>query len=139
MGPGLEDILVSLGLWAARAPDQREAAPIGVDSIVLALKTLFDSDAAEGLHASYELRFGEDCFRVEVSGDEIAVARGGTDQADATIDTDADTLDAVLWGGLSLTEAQRSGDLRIEGDKSVVRQLVRIFPMPEPAAAGATP
>jgi alkyl sulfatase BDS1-like metallo-beta-lactamase superfamily hydrolase len=138
-GRELEDIVISLGRWAARSPSQPQDAPMGVDSIVLALRALFDSDAAKGLCASYELRLGEDRFRIAVSDDAIEVARVGADQADATVETDPGTLDAVLWDGRPLADAQRSGEMRIEGDKAAVERLVRLFPMPEPIAPGAAP
>ncbi|MGH2712999.1 MAG: winged helix-turn-helix transcriptional regulator [Thermoleophilaceae bacterium] len=134
-GRELEGIVISLGRWAARSPSQPREAPIGTDSIVLALRGLFDSDAAEGLRASYELRLGEDRFRIEVSDDEIEVARGDADQPDATIDTDPGTIGAVLWDGRSLADAQRAGDMRIEGDQAAVERLVRLFPLPEPVGA----
>jgi alkyl sulfatase BDS1-like metallo-beta-lactamase superfamily hydrolase len=103
--------------------------------MILALRSRFDSGAAQKLRARYELRLGEDRFRIDVAGDELDVARGDADQADATIDTDPDTLAAVLWGGRTLADAQRSGKLTIEGDKAAVDRFVRLFPMPEPAAA----
>jgi DNA-binding HxlR family transcriptional regulator/putative sterol carrier protein len=135
-GRGLEEIVISLGHWAARSPSPPPGdAPIGVDSIILALRSRFDSGDAQGLRASYELRLGEDRFRIEVADDEIEVARGDADQADATIDTDPGTLTAVLWGGRPLADAQRSGSLTIEGDKAAVKRFFRLFPMPEPAAA----
>ncbi len=133
-GRDLEETVIALGRWAARSPAPSDA-PVGFDSILLALKTLFDPDAAKGLRASYELRLGEDRFRIEVSDDEIEVARGEADQADATIVTDPDTLTAVLWGSRPLADAQRAGDVRIEGDHSAVERLVPLFPMPEPVAA----
>jgi DNA-binding HxlR family transcriptional regulator/putative sterol carrier protein len=133
-GRELEETVVSLGRWAARSPSPSEA-PVGLDSIVLALRTLFDPGAAKGLQASYELKLGEDRFRIDVSGDEIEVARGEADQADATIDTDPDTMTAVLWRGRPLAEAQRAGDLRVEGDLAAVERFVSLFPMPEPVAA----
>jgi DNA-binding HxlR family transcriptional regulator len=137
-GLELEDIVMSLGRWAARSPTPPSDAPImSADSIALALRARFDSGAAHELRASYELRLGEDRFRIEVADDEIEVARGGADQADATIDTDPGTLDAVLWGGRSLADAQRSGGMTIEGDKAALKRFVRLFPMPEPAAAGS--
>jgi hypothetical protein len=52
-----------------------------------------------------------------------ALAAGG-------IAIDAPTLDAVLWGGLPLADALRSGNLAIEGDEAAVRRFVRLFPMP---------
>jgi DNA-binding HxlR family transcriptional regulator len=130
-GRELEDIVMSLGRWAARSPSPPAKAPIGADSLVLALRARFDPDAAKGMRASYELRLGEDRFRIDVSDDALDVARGGSDRPDATIDTDPDTLAAVLWEGRSLAGA----GMRIAGDRAAVERLMRLFPMPEPAAA----
>ena len=66
---------------------------------------------------------------------EIEAVRGSADQADARIDSDPDTLDAVLWSGRSLADARRSGSLAIEGDKAAVERFVRLFPMPQPSGA----
>ena len=130
-GLELEQTVISLGRWAARSPTPPSDAPVlSADSIIIALRGLFDSGAAHGLRATYELRLGEDRFRIEVADDAIQAARGGTDQADATIDADPDTLNAVLFGGRSLTDAQRSGKMTIEGDKAAVERFVRLFPVP---------
>jgi DNA-binding HxlR family transcriptional regulator/putative sterol carrier protein len=135
-GLELEETVMSLGRWGARSPTPPSDAPIvSADSVILALRARFDSGAAHGLRASYELRLGEDRFRIEVADDQIEAARGGADQADATIDTDPDTLDAVLWGGRPLADAKRSGSMTIVGDKAAVERFVRLFPMPEPAGA----
>jgi DNA-binding HxlR family transcriptional regulator/putative sterol carrier protein len=135
-GLQLEETVMSLGQWAARSPTPPGDAPIqSADSVILALRARFDPGAARGLRATYELRLGEDRFSVEVADDEIEVARGGADQPDATIETDSDTLGAVLWGDRSLANAQRSGELTIEGDKATVDRFMRLFPLPEPAAA----
>jgi DNA-binding HxlR family transcriptional regulator/putative sterol carrier protein len=135
-GRELEGIVMSLGHWAARSPSGLPTdAPVGVDSMILALRSRFDSGAARGLRARYELRLGEDRFLIAVADGWLEVARGAADQADATIDTDPDTLAAVLWANQSLAEAQRSGKMKIEGDKAAVGRFVQLFPMPEPAAA----
>ena len=137
-GLELEETVMSLGRWGARSPTPPSDAVIqSADSVILALRARFDPGAANGLRASYELRLGEDRFRIEVGDDEIEAARGGADHPDATIDTDSDTLGAVLWADRSLAEAQRSGTLTIEGDKAAVQRFVRLFPMPEPAAAAS--
>jgi DNA-binding HxlR family transcriptional regulator/putative sterol carrier protein len=134
-GRGLDEIVLSLGGWAARSPTPPPDAPIvSMDSVILALRGRFDPGAAHGLRASYELRLGEDRFRIEVADDKIQAVRGDGDQADATIDTDADTLAAVLWGGHRLADAQRVGKLTIEGDKAAAKRFFRLFPVPEPAA-----
>ena len=137
-GRELEEIVVALGRWGARSPTPPDDAPIvSADSIILALRARFDPGAAHGLRASYELRLGEDRFAIEVADDEITAARGDAHRADATIDTDPDTLNAVLWRGRSLADAQRKKSMTIEGDKAAVERFVRLFPMPEPAAAAS--
>jgi DNA-binding HxlR family transcriptional regulator len=134
-GRELEATVMSLGRWAARSPTPPGDAPIvSADSIVLALRARFDPGAADGLRARYELRLGEDRFRIEVADGALEAARGDADRADATIDTDPGTLDAVLWKGTSLAAARRSGSMTIDGDKAAVQRFVRLFPMPAPAA-----
>ena len=133
-GRELEEIVVALGRWGARSPTPPDDAPIvSADSIILALRARFDPGAAHGLRAGYELRLGEDRFGIEVADDEITAARGDVHRADATIDTDPDTLNAVLWRGRSLADAQRSGTMTIEGDEAAVERFVALFPIPEPA------
>ena len=127
-GLELEPLVLSLGRWGARSPAPPGDAPVrSADSVILSLRGLFDADASRGLRARYELRMDEDRFRVEVAGGALEVARGGADEADATLVSDPDTLNAVLWGGLSLTEAQRSGRLTIEGDRAAAKRLVEVF------------
>jgi DNA-binding HxlR family transcriptional regulator len=138
-GRELEETVMSLGRWGARSPTPPSPAPIrSADSVILALRARFDPRAAHGLRAAYELRLGEDRFRVEVADDQLEVARGDADQADATIDTDNDTISAVLWGGRSLGEAQGAGTLTIEGDKAAVERFVQLFPLPEPVAKASS-
>jgi len=135
-GRELEPIVLALGRWAAGASSRPSDAPVvSADSVILALRGLFDAGAAQGLRASYELRFGEDRFEVTVADDEIEIARGSAHRADATIDTDPGTLNTVLWEGQSLADAQRAGTMTIEGDKAAVEHLVRLFPMPGPTSA----
>ena len=133
-GRELEDTVLSLGRWATRSPSLPREAPIGADSMMLALKGRFDPDSADGLNARYELRLGEDRFRIAVSDDALEIARGRANQPDATIDTDPTTLFATLWNGRSLAEAQRTGDMTIDGDKAAVERLIRAFPL-EPVGA----
>jgi DNA-binding HxlR family transcriptional regulator len=135
-GRELDETVMSLGRWAARSPTPLKPAPIrSPDSIILALRARFDPRAAHGLRAAYELRLGDDRFRITVADDQLDVARGDAHRPDATIDTDNDTIAAVLWGGRSLADAQRSKTMTIAGDEAAVARFVQLFPMPEPAAA----
>jgi ubiquinone biosynthesis protein UbiJ len=62
------------------------------------------------------------------------IARGSTEKADATIETDAATLAALVYEGRELAEALRAGEVKTEGDEAAVERFVRLFPLPEPAA-----
>jgi DNA-binding HxlR family transcriptional regulator/putative sterol carrier protein len=133
-GIELEEVVMSLGRWAARSPNPPGDAPVAsADSVILALRARFEAGAANGLHASYELRLGEDRFRIDVADGEIKAARGTAHRPDATIETDPDTLSAVLWGTRTLAGAQRSRTMSIEGDMALVERFVRLFPVPGPA------
>lgn len=137
-GLELEPVVVSLGRWGARSPSKpRDAELLGVDSLILSFRTMFDPRAADGLGASYELRLGEERFRAEVAGDQFEIVRGDADRPDATIETDPATLAALVYDGRRLGEALRSGDVKIEGDESAVERFLGLFSLPEPAAPAA--
>ena len=94
---------------------------------------MFDSCAAEGIGASYELRLGEDRFRAEVAEGRFEVVRGAADRPDATIETVPATLATLVYDGRQLAEAMRSGELKLEGDGSAVERFLTLFP---PSRAG---
>jgi DNA-binding HxlR family transcriptional regulator len=134
-GRGLEPIAISLGAWALRSPTFPDDAPVGDDSVALAMQTFFDPSSAAGLSARYELRLGDNTFHVRIDDGRITLGRGAQEAPDAIVETDAGTLSAVIWQGRELAEALSAGDLRIEGDRAAVTRLITLFPRPEPAAA----
>jgi DNA-binding HxlR family transcriptional regulator len=129
-GLELEPVVLALGRWGSTAPFPPADARLGVDSAILALRTLFDPSAADGLSASYELRFGEQRFHARVWDGRLEVVRGSADAPDAIIETDTSTLSAVLWHGRRPAEALRSGDLRIDGSRRAAERFLRLFPLP---------
>ncbi len=133
-GEELEPVIIRLGHWGARSPSRPHDAPLGVDSLILSLRTMFDPLAAEGLAASYELRLGEDRFHAEVAEGRFKVARGSAERPDATIETSPATLAALVYEGRQLAETVRSGDVKIEGDEQAIARFLALFPLPEPAA-----
>jgi DNA-binding HxlR family transcriptional regulator len=126
-GQALEPIVLGLGRWGSVTPFPPGEAEIGVDALAIALKSLF----VDGADASYELRLGEDRFSVRVADGALELARGSASAPDAILDTDPATLATVLWHGRELAEAQRSGDLTIEGDRRAATRFFRLFPLPE--------
>ena len=133
-GMELEPVIDQLGRWGVRSPSKPKDAPIGVDALILSFRTMFDSEAAEGLDARYELRLGENRFQAEVSDGRFEIFRGGAETPDAVVEADAGTLSALVYGGLPLTDALSSGDVKVEGHKQAVEGFLSLFPLPEPAA-----
>jgi len=137
-GRELEPIVTKLGAWGARSPIPPDSREIGPDSIVLALRSLFDADAAGETSGSYEVRIGEQRFHVEVTAGELDLSRGPADEPAATLDfADAPTFAAILAGQLPFEEALASGAAQVEGSKQAAKRFLGLFPMPEPCAGVA--
>ena len=136
-GLELEPVVLALGAWGSRAPFPSAEARLGVESAILALKTLFDPAAAGSLDEEVEIRLAGEPFHARVAGGEFTVARGPSAAPVAVIDTDPGTLARVLWHGRQIAGAIRSGDLRIEGDRPAGRRFLALFPAPRPAEAAA--
>ena len=136
-GAELEPVITRLGAWGARSPLPPAGTRIGVDSIVLALRSLFDPDRAAGLDAVYELRLDGDRFTVSIDSGEIDLTRGTAAEPAAAIEAGPGELAALLTGQVQLDDALDSGAVRIEGGRREAARFLRLFPMPEPCDGGA--
>jgi DNA-binding HxlR family transcriptional regulator len=132
-GRELEPVLLALGKWGSAAPVPPGDPQLGVDSAIIALRTLFDAGAARELEATFGLRLGDQVFRARVARGELDLERGEASDADATISADPMTLGAVLWERVELAEAERAGAMTVEGDRQATRRFLQLFPLPEPA------
>jgi DNA-binding HxlR family transcriptional regulator len=133
-GAELEPVIMQLGRWGARSPLRPRDAGMSIDALILALRTMFDPDAAGDLDAHIELRLGEDRFSAAVHEGRFELDRGSADGPDASIETDPATLAALIFEGRPMSEALRCGAVAIEGDQRVLTRFLRLFPLPEPAS-----
>jgi DNA-binding HxlR family transcriptional regulator/putative sterol carrier protein len=129
-GYGLEPVLISLGRWAVRSPLLPHDGTLGVNSLILSFRTMFNPDSAKGLKASYELRLGEETFYARVSNNQFEIARGNMAKPDVVLETSPDTLTALVYGGRNLNEAIRASDVKLEGDKKTLERFLKLFPLP---------
>jgi DNA-binding HxlR family transcriptional regulator len=125
-GRDLEPIVIALGHWGSRVPT-RPGAVHGSDSLVLALKSRFDPDAARGVDGSYELRLATDRYRIAIADGQLTARRGEVEAPDAIIETDPDTLGAVLLDGHQLDGALDSGAIRLEGDRKGAARFLALY------------
>jgi DNA-binding HxlR family transcriptional regulator len=127
-GRELEPVVLGLGRWGSRAPFPPGDATLGVDSLVLALKTLYDPRRADGLESSsFELRLGDQRFEARPRNGRLDVTRGAATDPDATIATDPGTLEHILWHGHPLT----TEDLSITGNREAAVRFLTLFPLPQ--------
>jgi DNA-binding HxlR family transcriptional regulator len=124
-GRELEPAVLALGRWASRSPSFPRDAEMGSDSLVLALKTTFQPEKANGLEARYELRLGDVPFKVSVKEGEFQAAHGEAESPDAVIESDPGAIVSVVFGGKRLGKAVEAGDVRIEGSRRAVNALFR--------------
>jgi DNA-binding HxlR family transcriptional regulator len=134
-GRELESVICQLGRWGARSPYMNRDAKLGVDSLILSFRTMFDPRAAAGFDASVRLMFGDDCFLAHVVGDRLEITRGYADRADATIEAVPSVLANVVYDGRALDEAVDVGDMKVEGDRAAIVRFLALFALPEPAPA----
>jgi hypothetical protein len=126
-GTELEPILLGLQRWGARSPALPHDRPVGCDAAMLALKNTFDPGAGRDMSLTTEVRFATDSFRLAVDRGTIDIARGQVQDPDLVVETDPDTLEALAFGGLSISAAERAGTLSVRGDREALPQLLRCF------------
>ncbi|WP_433017512.1 winged helix-turn-helix transcriptional regulator [Kribbella sp. CA-294648] len=138
-GAELEPVVLSLARWSSRSPNADTDAPIGVDSVILSLRALFDPVAARGFSTRIALSLNGNWFHWSIADGELTVRRAQPDEtqdADAVLQTDPDTFSALLTGTLTLAKAAPA--LTIDGDRTSVEHALQLFPLP-PQAPGNQP
>src|SRR5687768_2289947 len=70
-----EPIFQALGRWAARSPLHDPTLPFSTASFLLSLRTMLDSEPAEGLEARVGFRLGEETFLAQLADGRIEIGR----------------------------------------------------------------
>ena len=126
-GAALEPAVVELGRWGAKLLGQpRSHEIITVDSLVIALRSTFQSRAAKGVTISYELRVGEIAVHARISRGRLNVEPGPLSDADLTIET-GPALRDLLAGELLPREALANGLVKIRGNRAHLDRFVELF------------
>jgi DNA-binding HxlR family transcriptional regulator len=132
-GRELEPVVLGLGRWGSSAPFPAGDEVLGVDALMLALKTLYDWDGARAgglIGDTYEVRLAGQPFAVRLTDGQLDVSHGAASEPIATIEADPATLQAVLWHDRRLDDALSAGELAIAGDRSAAERLLGLFPLP---------
>jgi DNA-binding HxlR family transcriptional regulator len=126
-GSELEDVVLRLARWGARSLGERRPGEIvTADSMIMALRTTFGSEAARDLRAGYELHLGDVVIGARVADGGLVATAGPLDGADLVLATDA-PLRPLLAGEITPAEAIDRGIVRIAGDPALLDRFVEIF------------
>ncbi|MCO4318363.1 helix-turn-helix transcriptional regulator [Phyllobacterium sp. 21LDTY02-6] len=133
-GYDLGPVISSLGLWAARSPAMPSGLPMSANSLILALRALFDARRAGDTRLLVALDFGSVIFRIAVADGALDAERVAEIPVGATrLACDVPTFDAIRAGRISLAEAIETGRASItcddDGDGDAVRRLLDLCPM----------
>jgi DNA-binding HxlR family transcriptional regulator len=126
VGEGLRPILMQLATWGASLPLDPEADPDSARADLIALY-LAGTRPAEpvGAPGTWQFHVGEQTFHVQAYDTELRVLAGPAPAgAEATIETDLATFQALASGGLTPAQALRKGKVRLDGDAAA---LTRVF------------
>jgi len=135
-GRELEPVLLALGRWGSRSAIRSEHGELSPDALVIALKTMFDPDAARDVEAGLELDLAGRAFALSAREGRLDAVHGPARDPAARIRTDAGTLAQVLWHGRPLEEAIGAGQLEITGDRSLASRFLGLFGTPARATSG---
>ncbi|MEV4317433.1 winged helix-turn-helix transcriptional regulator [Actinocrispum sp. NPDC049592] len=128
-GAALEPVLIELGRWGSLTP-LVSTAELSVFAYILALKTTFRPDLADGHQGVYELQLEDDVFTASVDGGQATLTRGAADHPDATLAANVGTFRSLTFGGRPLADAVSAGDLRVTGDTEAAARFLTLFPRP---------
>lgn len=129
-GLELEPVLQSLGRWAARALPPSDH--IGVDSLILSLRTMFSPERAADRELTLQLHLDEQPFRLHVSGGALELERGEVRDPDATVRCSPELLGAVVHLGHPIDDAVADGSLTLTGDRAALVHFADCTEMPAP-------
>jgi len=125
-----EPILQVLGRWATRSPAHDPSLPLSSASLIVSFRTMFDPARAAGVDATIGIRIGDEGFALRLANATLGIERREPTGADLVLSGTAAAIAAVVYGDRALTEAEASGDLRIDGDHSLAETFVTLFPLP---------
>ena len=132
-GQEAEEIVKVIGRWAARSPSHDPSLPISVSSTVMSMRTMFAADRAKDVSGTLGFRLGAEEFVATLAKGRLTIVRGEAAGADVVVTGDQQALAGAIYGGVPLPALEKTGALKIEGDRALFERYIRLFPLPAKA------
>ncbi|HEV2778611.1 MAG TPA: helix-turn-helix domain-containing protein [Actinophytocola sp.] len=138
-GQALEEVVLAFGRWGAATLHQpRPEDVVTPDSLTMALRATFQSEAAKGLRVSYELHFGDIVLNAKIDDGRLTVGRGPLPGADAVLEP-GPLLKGLMTGEVTPAEALASGTTKLTGDPELLSVFAMLFRLPQLPAPAPVP
>lgn len=126
-GKELERTVYELGRWGAKSlAEPRDGETVTPDSLVMALRTTFQPQAARKSRLKYELRFGDIVLHARIHNGTLEAGQGSIENPDLIVET-GPALKSLMAGELTPAAALASGAARITGDPQLLDRFVEMF------------
>lgn len=126
-----EPLLRMLGRWATRHPGHDPTLPLSAASLMMSFQTMIDAERAAGIDAKIGFRLNEERFVAHVHDGITDVARDEPDTAAVTFTGVPAVIAGAVYGEVPLSDLEKAGALKIEGDRSLAEKFVTLFILPE--------
>ena len=124
-GQEAEEIVKVIGRWAARSPSHDPSLPISVSSTVMSMRTMFAADRAKDVSGTLGFRLGAEEFVATLGKGRLTIVRGEAAGADVVVSGDQQALAGAIYGGVPLPALEKTGALKIEGDRALFERYIR--------------
>jgi DNA-binding HxlR family transcriptional regulator/putative sterol carrier protein len=134
-GKALEPVVISLGRWGARFMGSPKKTDVMVPrAYFVAMRAVYNTQAAAGVKATYEVRIGDLVFEIRVDDGQLVTSEGRTaGSPDAIFSLDVETLNALMFQLITPAAALANGRVKIEkGDQKALERLFRIVGLHRP-------
>ncbi|GLZ79704.1 HxlR family transcriptional regulator [Actinorhabdospora filicis] len=127
LGGELEPVVLALGRWGSRVMTHPlDGEVVTHDSMVMALRTTFRPEAAEGANLVFVLRVGDVVVHARVDDGHLAAAAGPAEAPDLDI-TAGPLVRDLMAGALSPEDALATGAVAVAGEPALLNRFAAIF------------
>jgi DNA-binding HxlR family transcriptional regulator/putative sterol carrier protein len=127
-GQGLETVMSALGHWGARFLGAPKKTDVMVPrAYFVAMRGVFNPEAAAGVTETYELRIGDLVFEVRVADGQLTTREGVVRNPDVILALDVQTLNDLMFHAVMPSAAVASGRVQIiKGNFEALERFVAI-------------
>lgn len=127
-GESLETVMTALGRWGARFLGPPRKTDIMVPrAYFVAMRGVYDPEAAAGINRTYEVRIGDLAFEVRIVEGRLTTREGAVANPDVILTTDVETLNALMFHALTPAAAVASHCVEMaKGDPQDLERFIAI-------------